>query len=199
MCDDQIVSSRNMFDQLSVTLHTTGNASPQVPVKKTAELYPNICFWTQVQYNQWTGTAKAHADTWWKLTYLELEEGGTVSDSALRAICKKVQGCWVELITQNMAPKSWGKASTSAKDLIYNNVYKSFPFLQLTKNNWKIEILCSSDYPGWVRNNLDDQGKWQVKQEDDTIPGEESVFGASKKRKAKGGKSKVPEKKIKSK
>ena len=79
-----------MFDQLSVTLHTRGTASPQVPIKKTAKLYPNICFWTQVQYNQWTGTAKAHVNTQWKFTYLELEEGGTISDSALRAIHKKV-------------------------------------------------------------------------------------------------------------
>jgi hypothetical protein len=57
-----------------------------------------------------------------------------------------------------MAPKTWGKANTSAKEVVFLSTYKSFPFLQLAENDWKINLFCSLNYPGWVRNNLDDKG-----------------------------------------
>ena len=100
-----------------------------------------------------------------------------------------------------MAPKSWGKANASAKDVVYALAYKAFPFLQLAENNWKTELLCSLDYPGWVHNNLDDAGNWlttrKIKQEKEGMMVNELGSGSNKKCKGKAIKSEVAEKKLK--
>lgn len=100
-----------------------------------------------------------------------------------------------------MAPKSWGKANTSAKEIVYLHTYKSFPFLQLSENNWKIDLLCSLDYPGWVHNNLDNKGNWlashKVKQEEEATSVDNQSCSISKKHKAKLLKSETVEKKFK--
>lgn len=124
-----------------------------------------------------------------------------VSDHTLKSIRKTIRGGWAELVTKSMAPKSWGKANASAKDIVYALAYKAFPFLQLAENNWKIELLCSLNYPGWVRNNLDDTGNWlttrKIKQEEEGTTVNESGSGSNKKRKGKAIKSEVAEKKFK--
>ena len=108
-----------------------------------------------------------------------------VPDGTLKAICKTVQGCWAELVNKGMAPKTWGKANTSMKEVVFLSMYKSFPFLQLAENDWKINLLCSLNYPGWVHNNLDDKGKWvgscHVKQEDDAATGDQPAGSVSRK------------------
>ena len=76
-----------------------------------------------------------------------------------------------------MAPKSWGRETTLAKQIVYPNIYKSYPYL-LAENDWKLENLCSINYPGWVQNNLDEQGGWQDDDDDIVVV---SVTGPSKK------------------
>ncbi|KAF8833936.1 hypothetical protein BDN67DRAFT_1017032 [Paxillus ammoniavirescens] len=69
-----------------------------------------------------------------------------------------------------MAPKTWGKATVSAKELVYTHVYKAFLFLQQAESDWKLDLLCGNDYPGWYQNN--GRGKspadQEVKEEDNT-------------------------------
>lgn len=140
-----------MLDQLSASLHKIG--SPDSGAKnptKTADMYPKLRFWTQSKYNEWTNTPEAHANARYKFAFIEDEQGNGVSDSTLKAIRKTIQGGWAELVSKTMAPKSWGKANASAKELVYSLTYQAFPFLQLAENHWKIELLCSLDYPGWV-------------------------------------------------
>jgi hypothetical protein len=83
-----------------------------------------------------------------------------VPDITLKAICKTIQGCWAELVVKGMAPKSWGKVNAFTKEVRFSLTYKSFPFLQRAENDWKIDLLCSVNYSGWVHNNLDDKGNW---------------------------------------
>ena len=68
-------------------------------------------------------------------------------------------------------------------------IEKSFPIFKLAYKGWKLDFLCATDYPGWVRNNVDEEGRWlvtsghkAVKNEED---GQEIVFTGSGKRKAK--------------
>ena len=146
---------------------------------------------------------EAHVNTRHTFAFIEDEQGNGVSDTTLKAIWKTIQGCWAELVVKAMAPKSWGKANTSTKELVYSLTYRAFLFLQLAENNWKIDLLCSLDYPGWVHNNLDDQGNWlatrKIKQEKQTmaINIDEPVTSANKKHKGKTLNSKVANKKFK--
>ena len=169
---------------------------------RSANLYPKLRFWTQSKYNEWTNTAEAHSDPWYSFAFIEDEQGNTVPIVTLKAIRKTIWGCWAEVIVKGMAPKSWGKANASAKEVIFSLAYKSFPFLQLAENDWKIDLLCSVNYPGWVCNNLDDKWNWvashRVKQEDElAATGDEPTGSVSKKRKVKPVKSEPTEKQLK--
>lgn len=166
-----------------------------------AKIYPKLHFWTQHWYNEWTNIPEAHGNSQYKFAFIEDEQGNTTSDGTLKAIHKTIRNCWAELIVKGMAPRSWGKANASAKEVMYSVAYKSFPFLQLAKSDWKINLLCSLDYLGWVCNNLNDQGNWltshRVKQEEEAVTINEPAGGTSKKCKVKPLKSKVTEKKFK--
>ena len=66
---------------------------------------------------------------------------------------------------------------------------KSFPIFKLTHKGWKLDYLCATDYPGWIRNNIDENGTWlvtsghkAVKNEEDS---QEIVFTGSGKWKVK--------------
>ena len=187
-----------MLDQLSTSLQKPTTVPSMT---KSANLYPKLRFWTQSKYNEWTNTAEAHSDPRYRFAFIEDEQGNTVPDVTLKAIRKTIRGCWAELVVKAMAPKSWGKANASAKEVVFSLAYKSFPFLQLAENDWKVDLLCSVDYPGWVRNNLDDKGNWiascRVKQEDEATTGDEPAGSVSKKRKAKPVKSEPLEKRFK--
>ncbi|KIK73480.1 hypothetical protein PAXRUDRAFT_178336, partial [Paxillus rubicundulus Ve08.2h10] len=112
---------------------------------------------------------------------------------------------WANLVAQDVAPKTWGRATASNKELLCTIIYKAFPILQLSQNDWKLESLCTQDYPGWAWNNLEDtveclahwEAKQEDKQEDNTNTDNEFGLGTSKKRKAKWCKSEVTGKKIK--
>ncbi|KAG6369436.1 hypothetical protein JVT61DRAFT_14851 [Boletus reticuloceps] len=192
-----------MFEKLSTSLQnpTTVPSSSSVTMMKNAKSYPKLHFWSQSTYNTWTNSAEAHSDTRYKFAFIEDKEGNVVTEGTLKAICKTIQGCWAELVIKGMALKSWGKAKASAKDVVYSLAYKSFPFLQLAENNWKIDLLCSLNYPGWVHNNLDDKGNWvasrRIKQEDEAAAGDEPAVSVSKKCKAKPVKSEPSEKQFK--
>ncbi|KIK79375.1 hypothetical protein PAXRUDRAFT_161429 [Paxillus rubicundulus Ve08.2h10] len=190
------------LDQLAASL---GSSTPPPPGSiKAAEMYPKMQFWMQTKYNEWTNTAEAHGNHWWKLTYLEDGEGNTISDDLLKGIHKKIQGIWAKLVEKDMAPKTWGKATVSAKELVYTHIYKVFPFLQQAESDWKLDLLCGNNYPGWYRNN--GQGKspadQEVKEEDNAdadTDTDELGTETSKKWKAtsKRCKSEVVEKRMK--
>ena len=189
-----------MLDQLSASLQKPTTDVPSVTW--CANLYPKLRFWTQSKYNEWTNTAEAHSNPRYRFAFIEDKQGNTVSNVTLKAIHKTIWGCWAKLIIKGMAPKSWGKANASAKEVVFFLTYKSFPFPQLAENNWKIDLLCSVDYLGWVHNNLDNKGNWiasrRVKQEDElAAAGDEPTGSVSKKRKAKPVKSEPTEKWLK--
>ncbi|KAG6372460.1 hypothetical protein JVT61DRAFT_7559 [Boletus reticuloceps] len=172
-----------LFEQLSASLQKPEAATiPTKTAEASAEMYPLVQFWTPDQYNQWTHTAEAHKDPRWKLAYLEDENGA-------RNLAKK------------KGPPSWGKADASEKEFVFTIVYREFPFLKLAKNHWKLDTLCSNDYPGWARNNLDKDGNLlkngKVKEEEGTPGVDEQPTTDNRKRKAKTKKSDVPAKKFK--
>lgn len=158
----------------------------------TRDKYPKVHFWSKRDFITWQQSAEGHGDPWSKTTFLEDLEGKTVCDKTLKNVHKKIQEGWAELVRKKMAPKSWGRATTSAKQIVYPNIYKSYPYL-LTENNWKLKNLCLINYPGWVWNNLDKQGGWQDDDNDIVVV---SATGPSKKQRL-WSRSCAPEKHIK--
>ncbi|KAF8423006.1 hypothetical protein L210DRAFT_3653962 [Boletus edulis BED1] len=179
-----------LFDQLFTRINT--DQAPSSPIKTRAQ-YPDVRFWSQEDYATWTTTAEASINERWKLAYLEDESGVMISAQTLKALRKKLKSTWKDLAMKENAPKRWGQASASAKEYVHGVIYKSFNFMALAANDWKIEELCSLDYPGWVRNNTDSTGNWVdvklIKTENDsaaTAQAERPTVGSSRTGKQKG-------------
>ena len=159
--------SRTLYNQLTASLQGRfslggGGDPPSLPSQddSTGSAYPKLRFWTQTQYNHWTNSPEAHAETNWKLAYLEDASGVMVSKDTIKAIWKALRAGWTDLVNKGLAPKSWSKICTSARELFHAMIEKSFPIFKLGHNGWKLDYLCATDYPSWVRNNLNEDGKW---------------------------------------
>ncbi|KIK78284.1 hypothetical protein PAXRUDRAFT_164380, partial [Paxillus rubicundulus Ve08.2h10] len=126
----------------------------------TGSAYPNICFWTQTKFNEWSNSPGAHTDKNWKMSFLEDTNSATMFRDTIKAIRKGMCTGWMELVSTGMAPKSWSKACASTRVLFHSMMEKSFPIFKLTHNGWKLDHLCANYYPGWVRNNSNKAGEW---------------------------------------
>ncbi|KIK95457.1 hypothetical protein PAXRUDRAFT_140612, partial [Paxillus rubicundulus Ve08.2h10] len=81
----------------------------------------------------------------------------TVSKDTLKAIQKVIHTGWIELINKGIVLESWGRLCTSGQALFHLMIEKLFPIFKLAQNGWKLDLLCGNNYPGWVRNNLNDE------------------------------------------
>ena len=57
-----------------------------------------------------------------------------------------------------MAPDTWGKTSTSARQFIHSTIEKKFSFFKFTEDGWKLDYLCMHLYPSWRSCRLDADG-----------------------------------------
>ncbi|KIM56278.1 hypothetical protein SCLCIDRAFT_29719 [Scleroderma citrinum Foug A] len=57
-----------------------------------------------------------------------------------------------------MAPDTWGKASTSARQFIHSTIEKKFSFFKFAEDGWKLDYLCTHLYPSWRSCRLDANG-----------------------------------------
>ncbi|KIK75974.1 hypothetical protein PAXRUDRAFT_38636, partial [Paxillus rubicundulus Ve08.2h10] len=164
---------KTLYDQLTASLQGRQSSDPDSSVAvddPTGAAYPNLCFWTQSKYSEWTHSPEAHSHGNWKTVFIENINGVTVSKDTLKAIRKAIRVGWIELINKGIVPESWGRLCASGRALFHSMIEKLFPIFKLAQNGWKLDLLCSNDYPGWVRNNTDDEGSWiinKVKCEED--------------------------------
>ncbi|KAG8215131.1 hypothetical protein J3R82DRAFT_8601 [Butyriboletus roseoflavus] len=187
---------RALYDQLTASLqgqpsvdHAQDNPPCPASDNLAGSAYPKLRFWMQTQYNTWTNSPEAHAEANWKLAYLEDMNGIMVSKDSIKAIQKAMRAGWIELVKKELAPNSWSKICTSAQDLYHTIIEKSFPIFKLAHKGWKLDYLCATDYPGWIRNNVNETGRWLItsgnkgmKNEND---GQKIVFTGSRKQKVK--------------
>ncbi|KAI6022659.1 hypothetical protein EDC04DRAFT_2900744 [Pisolithus marmoratus] len=57
-----------------------------------------------------------------------------------------------------MAPETWGKASTSARQFVRSTMETAFPLFKFAENGWKLEYICTRAYPAWSKWYLDENG-----------------------------------------
>ncbi|KAF9234066.1 hypothetical protein BU15DRAFT_66028 [Melanogaster broomeanus] len=150
-----------------------------------------------------TPTGHAHreaiADPRWKVAFLEPRRGKPIPDDTIKAIRKKLRGGWPNWSTRRWQPQTWARPTHPARNS-FRRCCTSFPILQLSENDWKLDYPLLYGLSGWARNNMDALGNWpasrESKQEVSANTDEELVPGASKKRKAKWCKSEAAEKKF---
>lgn len=87
--------------------------------------------------------------------YLENSDGTPISKNALQALSQKARGVWETLLANDLAPKTWGKLTSTAWDY-YARVMLNEPgleFLQLCDDGqWKLKEWSQRNYSGWAGN-----------------------------------------------
>jgi hypothetical protein len=87
--------------------------------------------------------------------YLENSDGTPVSKTALLALSQKARGVWETLLYHKMAPRSWGRLSSTAWDFYARTMLKEpgLEFLRLCNDGqWKLKEWSQRNYSGWAGN-----------------------------------------------
>ncbi|KAG1822409.1 hypothetical protein EV424DRAFT_1554308 [Suillus variegatus] len=196
--DEAVESLGSKGTHLSLAAPCTSNTK-----RPTRETHPKVKFWNQDAFLDWAERASAQGLHRGKIPYLEGENGELVPEATVKAIRKTLRGGWSELVNRQLAPKSWGKLSSTGNQFIHSLMEKSYPLFTLANNGWKLDYLCKSSYSAWRRNHLDDNGNWKSRKDgnddsdDDSDDGDSSDAKGKKRKKVKRSKSEVPEKKLK--
>jgi len=109
-------------------------------------------------YNDWLDSPEAQRSNHGLYGYLEKENSEVPEANKLENAQKALQAGWTELAQRNMAPDTWGKASTSTWQFIHSTMEKGFSFFKLTEDGWKLDYLCMHLYPSWCSSCLDADG-----------------------------------------
>lgn len=162
---------KNLFNQLtnavkSMTCNPLLNSSaltlPALTIMDekapTRESHPNVRFWTKKNFEDWLDSAEAQGSDRGIYAYLEDPNGNVPSSETLGNMRKTLRGAWRELGERNMAPETWGKASTSARQFVRSTMEMAFPLLKFAENGWKLEYICTRSYPAWSKRYLDESG-----------------------------------------
>jgi hypothetical protein len=178
---------------------------PFQPITKrpTRLTHPCVQFWTNEDFTAWLDSPDGLRANRGKVPYLEDENGDPLTDTIIKSIRKLLRGAWAELIRRKLAPKTWGKASATARQVVHTLMENAFPLFKLSDSGWKLDYLISTSYSAWRRNHIDDYGNWKKKDIDDEEDDDEESSGCSsnakgkKRKQSKSLKSDVPEKKMK--
>ncbi|KAG2340045.1 hypothetical protein BDR05DRAFT_950679 [Suillus weaverae] len=93
-----------------------------------------------------------------KVPYLKDENGDPLTDPIVKAIQKLLCGAWVELIRCKLTPKTWGKATPTARQIVHTLMENTRSLFKFTDNSWKLDYLMNMSYSAWQRNHIDDDG-----------------------------------------
>ncbi|KAG1848683.1 hypothetical protein F4604DRAFT_1973491 [Suillus subluteus] len=171
---------KSMFQQLTSTIQLPPTDSglkldsiipPVQPVAKrpTRLTHPYVQFWTNEDFTAWLDSPDSLRANRGKVPYLEDKNGDPLTDTIIKAIWKLLRGAWAELIRRKLAPKTWGKASATARQVVHTlmeNTYPLFKF-KFADGGWKLDYLISTSYSAWRQNHVDDYGNWKKKNIDD--------------------------------
>lgn len=121
---------------------------PPMPDELDQRNYPDVPFW---QHMEWAMKEKDSVSEVKIFDFLTDELGEVVSSGQLKEMSEVAKEAWIELYSNHMDPKSWGKKGwLSAK--YFNSVMKNpFPEFCYCDGNWKIEIFAMLKYPDWKK------------------------------------------------
>lgn len=200
---------KSMFQQLSsaVRLHQTDSLDldctlissvPATANRPTRVTHPKIRFWTNDDFLGWLDSPDGRRADRGKVPYLEDENGDPLTDPIVKSIRKLLRGAWAELVRRKLAPKMWGKATATARQIVHTLMENSHPLFKFADDGWKLDYLMSTSYSAWRRNHVDDDGDWKKKLVDDDDNDEDESSGGKKRKQLKNAlKSEVPDKKLK--
>ena len=122
-------------------------------------MYPKLRFWTRKEFDAWVHSPEAQSSNRGLYAYMEEEDGKVPDSEKLRNIRTALRSAWTDLAQRDLAPYTWGKASTRARSFVHSTMEAAYPLFKFAENGWKLETLCTNMYSSWRLKHLDDNGK----------------------------------------
>lgn len=158
----ELISVLRLPDTDPLHFSVTNTLCPNNDISRPSrDAYPGIRFWTRTDFDTFAENPEHGGRNRGKAPWLELEDGHPVTSDTLKAIRKATRAAWAELVNRGMAPPTYSRICATGKKLVHDLVVKQFPLLLLDNNGWKLELLCTNDYPSWRKNNLGLDGSWK--------------------------------------
>ncbi len=130
----------------------------RLPYKK--EDYPNIAYWTRKNYDDARNQIAlvvvhdAGAETT-KLPFIEHEDGTPLTEQEAVTMRATARGIFAHFLHEGTAPAKWGQVSVVGQDFFFNAIAERHPHAAMCEDMWKIQLLATTCYPSWHRNNRD--------------------------------------------
>ncbi|KAG8220305.1 hypothetical protein J3R82DRAFT_3563 [Butyriboletus roseoflavus] len=137
-----------LFDKLTEVIRE--GKAPEANVHVGYQNNEKIRFWTHTSFNAYVNSAEdlAKKESTVLVTFLEDENGVIHTRVVIKSLQKDLKTVFQDLVIKGVAPKSWGKASASAKNIVRDYMEHNWSSFWLAENGWKLEHLASLNYPG---------------------------------------------------
>ncbi|KAF8156906.1 hypothetical protein B0H34DRAFT_808261 [Crassisporium funariophilum] len=111
---------------------------PSTPPVRQRKDYPDVPFWTKVEWDALVEHKKlANKTPAWNAFLTDKEDAKLTFNS---------------LYFRHVDPSSWSKKTDVATAYFYNTITAKDPEFQLCKGNWKIQTWATERYPDWAKN-----------------------------------------------
>jgi len=88
---------------------------------------------------------------------MEEENGDVPTSTKLTNMCTALRAAWTDLAQRGLAPATWGKASTTARNFVHSTMEATYPIFKFAEDRWKLETFCTHIYSSWHLKH-DDMG-----------------------------------------
>ncbi len=76
-----------------------------------------------------------------------------ISDAVAVQMRLTARGIFAHLLSEKSAPAKWGQVSVVSQDFFFNVMAERYPFAAMCEDMWKMQLLATTCYPSWHRNN----------------------------------------------
>ncbi len=122
--------------------------------------YANINFWTRKNYedarnqNALVVIHDVAAETT-NLPFMEHEDGTPLTEEEASKMRATARGIFAQFLHDGTAPAKWGQVSVVSQDFFFNAIAERHPHAAMCEDMWKAQLLATTCYPSWHRNNKD--------------------------------------------
>ncbi|KAL1716643.1 hypothetical protein EV715DRAFT_204833 [Schizophyllum commune] len=131
---------------------------PRIVVLNRNE-YPRVQFWFPNDFLRWVraklDVSALGTTTEIRLQYRFLEDAdGLCIQERKRIMLEVLYSTWRTLLhVPDLLPKTWGRASLEVRMFVWATMEEAFVELRFCDGHWKVQKLCTLNYPWWYAKN----------------------------------------------
>ena len=154
---------------LGAPFSSSGAPSHELLTQLDRKNYPRVQYWRKSEWNgrnTITSTTFINNSTGIKgkkrraaginvnCGFVEDENGIPVDGYRISAISSRLRETWRECHVKGIAPPTWGKGTATFRDFVRLQIYHHSPELRLCEDHWKLDMIATTNYPGWYAKNV---------------------------------------------